>query len=177
MSRSSQTPWSVTMDPWRGCVRSSTQWRHGMSSDVTTWVVTSRHEFRGNSWSATLKFASWTYDTTLVDLQPLPRTSILSRRPATIFTDLQQISEISFVSGSSTYIFIYIVYSKNFWCPRACNKFLRPPAASSQQRRSSTRAVCVQQRDRQRASAHGHEQLRTERLVGSTREPRSSRGK
>ena len=43
-----------------------------------TWIrpiiytVTSRHEFRGNSWSAVLKFASWTYDASLLDLQPLP---------------------------------------------------------------------------------------------------------
>jgi len=45
---------------------------------LVTWIrpiiytVTSRHEFRGNSWSATLKFSSWTYDATLLDLQPLP---------------------------------------------------------------------------------------------------------
>lgn len=44
------------------------------------YTVTSRHEFRGNSWSATLKFASWTYDTTLVDLQPLPANSVGRRR-------------------------------------------------------------------------------------------------
>jgi len=43
-----------------------------------TWIrpivytVTSRHEFRGNSWSAMLKFASWTYGAALLDLQPLP---------------------------------------------------------------------------------------------------------
>jgi len=51
-----------------------------------TWIrpviytVTSRHEFRGNSWSATLKFASWTYDATLLDLQPLASSSIGRRR-------------------------------------------------------------------------------------------------
>lgn len=51
-----------------------------------TWIrpvvytVTSRHEFRGNSWSATLKFASWTYDAALLNLQPLPGRSISRRR-------------------------------------------------------------------------------------------------
>jgi len=50
----------------------------------------------------------------------------------------------------------------------------RSSATSEQQRRSPTRTV--RQRDRQRTSAHGHKQLRAERLVGSTREPRSSRG-
>lgn len=47
-----------------------------------TWIrpivytVTSRHEFRGNSWSVKLKFASWTYDAALLDLQPLPGSSV-----------------------------------------------------------------------------------------------------
>lgn len=51
-----------------------------------TWVrpiiytVTSRHEFRGNSWSAVLKFASWTYDAMRLDLQPLPGSSVGRRR-------------------------------------------------------------------------------------------------
>jgi len=43
-----------------------------MTSLPVAYTVTSRHEFRGNSWSATLKFASWTYDASLLDLQPLP---------------------------------------------------------------------------------------------------------
>ena len=51
-----------------------------------TWIrpviytVTSRHEFRSNSWSAILKFASWSYDATLLDLQPLPDSSVGRRR-------------------------------------------------------------------------------------------------
>lgn len=49
---------------------------------TVTWIrpivytVTSRHEFRGNSWAVKLKFASWTYDATLIDLQPLAASSI-----------------------------------------------------------------------------------------------------
>jgi len=45
---------------------------------TVTWIrpvvytIASRHEFRGNSWSVKLKYASWTYDASLLDLQPLP---------------------------------------------------------------------------------------------------------
>lgn len=51
-----------------------------------TWIrpivytVTSRHEFRSNSWLVKLKFASWTYDITRLDLQPLPSSRVAHRR-------------------------------------------------------------------------------------------------
>lgn len=53
---------------------------------TVTWIrpiiytVTSRHEFRSNSWLVKLKFASWTYDIALLDLQPLPSSHIGRRR-------------------------------------------------------------------------------------------------
>lgn len=34
-------------------------------------TVTSRHEFKANAWIAALKYGSWTYDVSMLDLRPL----------------------------------------------------------------------------------------------------------